>query len=61
MNIVISKVGKRNIENKSVKKVSQEIDKKKKVDEKKSAKREMRMNDVVDIFENYETISEVLK
>ncbi len=59
MNIVISKVGKRNIENKSVKKVSQEIDKKKKVDEKKSAKREMRMNDVVDIFENYETISEV--
>jgi len=61
MNIVISKVGKRNIENKSVKKVSQEIDKKKKGDEKKSAKREMRMNDVVDIFENYETISEVLK
>lgn len=61
MNIVISKVGKRNSENKSVKKVSQEIDKKKKVDEKKSAKREMRMNDVVDIFENYETISEVLK
>ena len=59
MNIVISKVGKRNIGNKSVKKVSQEIDKKKKVDEKKSAKREMRMNDVVDIFENYETISEV--
>lgn len=59
MNIVISKVGKRNSENKSVKKVSQEIDKKKKVDEKKSAKREMRMNDVVDIFENYETISEV--
>ena len=59
MNIIISKVGKRNIENKSVKKVSQEIDKKKKVDEKKSAKREMRMNDVVDIFENYETISEV--
>jgi len=61
MNIIISKVGKRNSENKSVKKVSQEIDKKKKVDEKKSAKREMRMNDVVDIFENYETISEVLK
>lgn len=61
MNIVISKVGKRNSENKSVKKVSQEIDKKKKGDEKKSAKREMRMNDVVDIFENYETISEVLK
>mgnify|MGYP000981939456 FL=1 len=59
MNIIISKVGKRNSENKSVKKVSQEIDKKKKVDEKKSAKREMRMNDVVDIFENYETISEV--
>jgi|ADurb_Total_1013_FD_contig_121_71946_length_1478_multi_2_in_0_out_0_2 hypothetical protein len=61
MNIIISKVGKRNSENKSVKKVSQEIDKKKKGDEKKSAKREMRMNDVVDIFENYETISEVLK
>jgi len=59
MNIIISKVGKRNSENKSVKKVSQEIYKKKKVDEKKSAKREMRMNDVVDIFENYETISEV--
>jgi len=59
MNIIISKVGKRNSENKSVKKVSQEIDKEKKVDEKKSAKREMRMNDVVDIFENYETISEV--
>ncbi|MEN6384492.1 MAG: hypothetical protein ABFD79_04775 [Phycisphaerales bacterium] len=59
MNIIISKVGKRNSENKSVKKVSQEIDKKKKGDEKKSAKREMRMNDVVDIFENYETISEV--
>jgi len=38
MNIIISKVGKRNSENKSVKKVSQEIDKKKKGDEKKKCK-----------------------